>query len=89
MASNKGSRVDIRLPSVSSTLKARQDLRKTMAGVGSESPSHAHVANVEDTGDDDVYTNGMNCLIFRGVKVFKLCLYLIQFTKSNQWFIGT
>lgn len=36
-----------------------------MAGVGSESPSHAHVANVEHTGDDDVYINGMNCLILR------------------------
>ena len=42
-----------------------------MAGVGSESPSHAHVTNVEDIGDDDVYTNGMNCLIFR-INLFML-----------------
>ncbi|CAC5409873.1 BVES [Mytilus coruscus] len=55
VALRKGSRVDIRLPSVSSSLKAKQDLRKTVAGVGDESPSHAPHTIIDDTGDDDVY----------------------------------
>ncbi|OPL20600.1 hypothetical protein AM593_07295, partial [Mytilus galloprovincialis] len=55
VALRKGSRVDIRLPSVSSSLKAKQDLRKTVAGVGDESPSHGPQTIIDDTGDDDVY----------------------------------
>ncbi|XP_046572700.1 blood vessel epicardial substance-like [Haliotis rubra] len=35
-----GSRLDIRLPSVSSSIKARQDIRKAVAGVASEPEAH-------------------------------------------------
>ncbi|OPL32986.1 hypothetical protein AM593_07731, partial [Mytilus galloprovincialis] len=58
VALRKGSRVDIRLPSVSSSLKATQDLRKNVAGVGDESPSHTPHTIIDDTGDDDVYIDG-------------------------------
>lgn len=57
VASRKGSRVDIRLPSVSSTLRARQDLRKTVAGVGHDSHSQPPTGVADEMGDDDVYTH--------------------------------
>lgn len=47
-----GSRLDIRLPSVSSSIKARQDIRKAVAGVEPEAPMDGGEGEPDEDDED-------------------------------------
>ncbi|XP_071115086.1 popeye domain-containing protein 3-like [Haliotis cracherodii] len=71
-----GSRLDIRLPSVSSSIKARQDIRKAVAGVEPEGAMDGGEGEPDEDDEDDAYDDDndqcekMELLNGHAVKIF-------------------